>query len=590
MKRKTAFKTIEDYLFSENKRFIIPNYQRGYKWAVKENEKTLSAVEKLVNDLLAAPKEQSYFLQGVTVVENENDIVLIDGQQRTTTLYLLLRCLDIKLVEGIILDYDIRQQSKEFITNLRNKDFDYERFDKENRNQDVYFFKQAIKQINSKIKHLQTKGTEVKEFIEFLLKKVTILYIVIESEKATRTFTMMNGSKASMLQEELIKADLLHNISLPESKSKTVSTSIEDNLNDLKEIIASDWETNALRSRYAREWDKWLYWWNREDIKDYFGVGNPMGLLLNYYFTNKENQIGNFDNKRLSYENFKSLFKKENRNATKLVFKELRNLQKSFEDIYTNPRIYNSLKMSIICSSNNTDKYDIINYFIVNKNDLNLLEEYAKWRLVGATHRQIAKEKELKDDESRKEGKANDALKRLSEEFVYQNAYELALKQLLRLNVEEDNKLFGGKGRAFDFSIYSEKSLEHIHPKSKAFHKKEITEENDNNLVSYYDGNEKDLGISAPEGEQWLNRDELCASCSEHSIGNLVLLDKSENSKFNDRSFEEKKYIYFNVNEGFKSRNLLHTISVFSKSHWSGNDIEQNQQEFLTRFKKDYRI
>jgi uncharacterized protein with ParB-like and HNH nuclease domain len=37
MSNKTAFKTIREFLFPEkDKEFVIPNYQRGYKWAVKD--------------------------------------------------------------------------------------------------------------------------------------------------------------------------------------------------------------------------------------------------------------------------------------------------------------------------------------------------------------------------------------------------------------------------------------------------------------------------------------------------------------------------------------------------------------------------
>ncbi len=77
---------------------------------------------------------------------------------------------------------------------------------------------------------------------------------------------------------------------------------------------------------------------------------------------------------------------------------------------------------------------------------------------------------------------------------------------------------------------------------------------------------------------------------SEHSIGNLLLLDKNENSEFNDSPFNVKKGIYFNINENFKSRNLLHTISVFANSKWTKDEIQENQDKFIARFKKDYGI
>jgi hypothetical protein len=590
MRSKTAFKTMEEFLFQDNKTFVIPNYQRGYKWAVKEKEKADTAVEKLMDNLLNADKNQQYFLQGVTVVEENDKIILIDGQQRTTTLYLLLWCLGKEKIENITLNYDIREQSKKFIHNLKNESFDIENFDKENKFQDVFYFKKAIKQINSKIEKLKTDESKFKEFIDFLLKKVTILYIVIDKDKATKTFTMMNGSKATMLQEELVKAEMLRMVSFPDLKGKQVSTSVDDNLNDLKEIIAKDWEINALRSRYAREWDKWLYWWNRKDVKDFFGVENPMGLLLKFYYTRK--QIDNLidESKKFSFENFRELFIGNEKLKTKLTFKELRDLQKSFEDIFNNAKLHNYLKMSLLCSINNDDKYDIIDYFIHKKHEKNLIDDYAKWRLIGSTHRQIVKGKELREDEDKKEDKAAEVLNKLSGSFVYQNAYDFALKQLLRLNVEEDNKLFDGKGRKLDFSIYGNKSLEHIHPKSKAYYKKEIVNEDESLTIVYKDGNDIELGVLEPKGIEWLNRDEMGTNCSEHCIGNLVLLDKNENSKFNNKPFDAKKEVYFNVDEVFKSRNLLHTISVFANSNWKKEHIQENQKKFIVRFKQDYGI
>jgi len=502
----------------------------------------------------------------------------------------LLWCLGKEKLDNINLKYDIRQQSHEFILNLKNDNFDIYDFDKKNKSQDVYYFKKAIEQINSKIEGIKVDVLKFQEFIDFLLKKVTILYIIIDKDKATKTFTMMNGSKATMLQEELIKAEMLRKVSVPDLKNKQISTSVDDNLNDLKEIIAKDWETNALRSRYAREWDKWLYWWNRNDVKDFFGIENPMGLLLKYYYTRNIKDISTKGNKEFSFENFKGLLIKNEKQLTKQTFKELRDLQKSFEDIFNNPKIHNYLKMSLLCSVDTDDRYDIIEYFMNKKHEKNLRDDYAKWRLIGATHRQITKGEELNADEDKKESKATEAIKRLSERFVYSDHWDLALKQLLRLNVEEDNKLFGGKGRKFDFTIYGEKSLEHIHPKSKAYHKEEITLQNESKTIIFKDGNNNDIGSFEPQGSEWLNRDEMEPNCSEHSIGNLVLLDKDENSKFNNKPFHEKKDIYFNVSEVFKSRNLLHTICVFAKSNWKKEEIHENQKKFIKRFKQDYGI
>lgn len=565
MKSKTAFKTIREFLFQENKVFIIPNYQRGYKWSVKYDNKE-SAVEKLMVDLTKAYKNQEYFLQGVTVSETiDNQIILIDGQQRTTTLFLLLWCLNKSYVENINLVYDIREESKKYINSLKSNNFDSMDFDLKGKTQDVFYFIEAITQINKKLKNIDDKS----EFYDFLLDNVKILYIIIDIEKATSTFTMMNGNKATMLKEELIKAEMLRKVSLPEIKDTQVSTSIDENLTYFKEIITQDWETNALRSRYAREWDKWLYWWNRRDVRLFFDIENPMGLLISFYLLN--NTTTKIEHNKFSFDDFKALLSTKNtteKQMTKLIFKDLRDLQKSFEDIFNKHKIHNYLKMSLICADGEEDRYNIIRYFMTKKNEDKVIDDYAKWRLVGATHIEIVDP--LKStSKSSKEEKAKIVYELLSQSYVYwdendmdynDGRKELAFKQLLRLNVEMDNDL----NRYFDFAIWNNRSLEHIFPKSCK-----------GNLTF-------DLGSSV------------------HCIGNLVLLYGRDNSSFGALDFDEKKQKFFNYylstidrenkeNESIiNSNKLLHTVSVFSNIQWKEQQIVANQNLFLNRFKKDY--
>ena len=79
---------------------------------------------------------------------------------------------------------------------------------------------------------------------------------------------MMNGSKAEMHTEEIIKAEILRLVSL------------EDNSLNNDDVDAVRWEQNLLRSKYAREWDKWQYWWNREEVSCFYHTKNVMGLLI----------------------------------------------------------------------------------------------------------------------------------------------------------------------------------------------------------------------------------------------------------------------------------------------------------------------
>ncbi|GAB7140997.1 DUF262 domain-containing protein [Deferribacterales bacterium RsTz2092] len=542
MAKGSSIIRLRSYLKKKN--FTIPNYQRGYKWAVKHNNEP-SGVEKLMTDMISAHKEdkKDYFVQGITVYEKENEteVVIVDGQQRTTTFYFLLYVLDKNnnLFKEMELKYLVRAEAGKYISELKSgKACDSDEF------QDVYYFKKAIEQIEHKVANIDKE-----KFLSYVLDNVKLLYIKIEAAQAVKTFSMMNGNKAKMLPVELIKAELLRN--LPES---------------------------SLRRRYAHEWDKWLYWWNREDVKDFFGVGThePMGLLIDYYYRSLPESSGE---RELTFDGFKSLIAGDNK--ANEIFKVLRQYQKSFEDIFNDPIIYNSLGMALV-ANDKYDKYDIISYFIDKKKDKESLKCYAKWRLADATHRQITKAEELKASEETKEYRASEVLNALDDNFVYGvDVYDKwAFWQLLRLNVEEYNKLNNNEGQKFDFSIWDDKSLEHILPKSKVYYKKDDGK--------YYRGDDDNKPMEPPQEKDMLDRADFNGIGSEHCIGNLLFLYKNENSSFGNEAFEDKKAKYFNLEKEFKSRNLLHTISVFAKSSWGVKEIQENKKAFLDRFRKDY--
>ena len=619
MEQKTQFKRLRNYIYDEHPLFVIPNYQRGYKWSVKPKDKD-SSLEHLLLDLVeefVSNPNNDYFLQGVTVTERvingRKNVILIDGQQRTTSIYLILWYLSNlnlqKTVEheSFDLSYDVRECSQLLLSEL--KEIPSETIDNlkeglcsspsltsfsekimKDMNQDAYYFIEATRQI-----HKILKDIDKENFQKFLLDKVSLLYIVVSEDKAVKTFTMMNGNKATMYQEELIKAEMLHAV----SSKKTTLTQYMSPEKQLMQIWAQSWEGNSLRSKYAREWDKWLYWWNRKDVRDYFNTSKPMGLLLEFYALRKKSL------KTLNYKEFKQLLSNgSSEYQAKQIFKDLRDLQKSFEDLFSTPQIYNYLKMSLLCNTGREDMMDILLFFISNKHNLSILKDYANWRLVGATHREYCHPESLKEEEKTKEGKAENVLDSLSKNRVYGKSDDLAFKQLLRLNVEEYNRLQGGKGQIFDFSIWKNKSLEHIYPKSRVYH---IALDKDkspiyvDNQLLYKKGDgtiitESDLNLLKKENPKtMLDRQLFNGNGSEHCIGNLVLLYGRDNSKFGAKSFEAKKALYFNPDaesEGlnFKSRSLLHSMYAFAKSTWGVSEIQQQKEAFIEDFKKTYNI
>ena len=134
--------SLRDYL-GKNKQFVIPEYQRGYVWG-KRRDNEEDSVTHLMKALVSGFSDtgcHEIFLQGVTVTEAANEIAIIDGQQRTTFLYLLMKCL------GYDGDFRLRymsgrEESQQFIDSVDVGGIDVE--DEKEPFQDIFFFTKAF--------------------------------------------------------------------------------------------------------------------------------------------------------------------------------------------------------------------------------------------------------------------------------------------------------------------------------------------------------------------------------------------------------------------------------------------------------------
>lgn len=66
--------------------FFIPDYQRGYRWGTKQVEDLLRDLEEFYESIYEAESsKKTYCLQPLVVKEKDNKYIVIDGQQRLTT-------------------------------------------------------------------------------------------------------------------------------------------------------------------------------------------------------------------------------------------------------------------------------------------------------------------------------------------------------------------------------------------------------------------------------------------------------------------------------------------------------------------------
>ena len=244
---------------------------------------------------------------------------------------------------------------------------------------------------------------------------------------------------------------------------------------------------------------------------------------------------------------------------------------------------------AILCIRNKSERFVFLKWYFKLVRDLNhdqALDElyrYFNWAVINLTHKEIIEYNKEKYNEKRMF-----FLDALNKDDLYKSEYETGARWLLRCNILEDCSQNNHLGRKFDFSIWEERSLEHIYPKSKVGHI-------NNNTPLDYDDNplsaEDQQNITLWREEIVYHKglpDEVYAT--EHSIGNLVLLYKNDNSKFNAADFEQKKSLYFTIksDSGFRSRHLLHTVSVFANSSWEGKDIAKHKKQEIEHFLNEY--
>lgn len=178
--------------------FIIEAYQRGYRWGKDE-------IEHLLNDIHEIPDGQRYCLQPV-VVKNVNGLYeLIDGQQRLTTLYLIMKYLNAYIDLSYSIEYTTRKSengnkgSKELLEEINSIDIL-----SPSSNIDELFIKKAFGIIKD---WFNGEKAKMMGFATKLQKHVTIIwYEVDDEENSVNIFTRLNIGKISLTNAELVKA------------------------------------------------------------------------------------------------------------------------------------------------------------------------------------------------------------------------------------------------------------------------------------------------------------------------------------------------------------------------------------------------
>jgi uncharacterized protein with ParB-like and HNH nuclease domain len=276
METKITLKSINELL---NMEFLIPSYQRGYRW-----DKT--QVTDLLNDIYnfiqqKESKNQSvgdfYCLQPV-IVKNigEKCYKLIDGQQRLTTIYIILNYLDKKRFSIV---FETREKSKVFLDKI-SEEINTE-------NIDFYHISKAYKNIRDWFENKEETEATIKEEFFINLGKYTkvIWYEVDDNEDEIEVFARINSGKIPLTNAELIKALLLNSKNFKSEELNLRQIEISKEWDDIESTLQNNefWHFLTKEKDYPTRIELIFEIFSNKPIKDEFSTYR--------YFSKKNNII-----------------------------------------------------------------------------------------------------------------------------------------------------------------------------------------------------------------------------------------------------------------------------------------------------------
>jgi uncharacterized protein with ParB-like and HNH nuclease domain len=253
-------------------KYTVHYYQREYMWGRKQIEELIEDLTSEFLDQFDQGNERSeiinyghYFMGSIVLTESNNEIAIIDGQQRLTSLSLLLIYLYHELLEdddkSILrnLIYSSQFGKKSFNINVEER----------NACLNALYTKQPFNPIDQpeSVRNLYARYQDIKEvfpdsidqdaltfFVDWLIEKVDFIEITATTEQdAHKIFVTMNDRGLSLTPTEMLKGFLLSEIKDDFIRNKANNT-WKDKVLKLKDIGKdedSDFIKTWLRAKYA---------------------------------------------------------------------------------------------------------------------------------------------------------------------------------------------------------------------------------------------------------------------------------------------------------------------------------------------------
>lgn len=363
--------------------FLIPSYQRGYRWEKRE-------VEDLLNDIYEFKQNNNegfYCLQPLVLkklnITNKNNVYeVIDGQQRLTTIYLILKYLKSKnIIEENIytITYSTREDSKKFLEeNL--KELSEEEKKEYITHIDFEYMYEAYKIINEWF-NTDEKEKEIKDILlpnKTDKKSVQFIWYEPTDKNPIEIFTRINIGKIPLTNSELIKALFLQKANFKYDDKKDNDKKDNDKFDkDLYEHtqieISSEWDyiENTLQ-------DNRFWGFINNDINQKYNRIDYIFEIVSDKLLKNDKEISEEDKKEIGadkYKTFRYFYKKwkDNKdkkdNEDKMSFmkdtwKEIRYCFYAMNKWYNDLTFYHYIGFLIHCNNKKNNILNLYNLYI----------------------------------------------------------------------------------------------------------------------------------------------------------------------------------------------------------------------------------
>ena len=241
----------------ESEKYVIPYYQRNYDWGADQSLQLLEDIADYARESF----ENYYYIGTLIVFPRKEHYEVIDGQQRLTTLSILLAVLNQRNEEGVkdritwyrpgALSYDHRDESSDELQRLWEKGSNA---DFSNASGITTVFKILEKHLDSV---LAERNLKIEAFTDYLLEKVAIIRVPVPNNTdLNHYFEIMNSRGEQLEKHEVLKATLMKPLDPTE---RSLFASIWEACSDMNRYVQKGFDAKTRSIIFSDSWDSWQY-------------------------------------------------------------------------------------------------------------------------------------------------------------------------------------------------------------------------------------------------------------------------------------------------------------------------------------------